>query len=51
MRKTSSDPIFFNKGRINFVRKELDSVTIKSAINFSNESLDLVNIQVPTDKN
>ena len=51
MRKTSSDPIFFNRGRINFGRKELDSVTIKSAIDFSKEGLDLVKIQVPTDKN
>jgi len=51
MRKTSSDPIFFNKGRINFGDKELDPLTIKSAIDFSKEGLDLVKIQVPTGKN
>ena len=51
MRKTSSNPFFFNKGRINFGEKELDQLTIKSAIEFSKEGLDLTKIQVPTGKN
>ena len=51
MRKTSSNPIFFNKGRINFGEKELDPLTIKSAIDFSKESLDLTEIKLPTGKN
>ena len=51
MRKLSSDPSFFNKGRMNFGDKELDPLTIKSAIDFSKEGLDLIKIQLPRDKN
>ena len=51
MRKLSSDPSFFNKGRMNFGDKELDPLTIKSAIDFSKEGLDLIKIQLPKDKN
>lgn len=51
MRKTSSDPSFFNKGRMNFGEKELDPSTIKSAINFSREGLDLIKFQLPKSKN
>ena len=50
MRKLSSDPSFFNKGRINFGEKELDPLTIKSAIDFCKEGLDLINIQLPKNK-
>ena len=50
MRKLSSDPSFFNKGRMNFGEKELDPLTIKSAIDFCKEGLDLINIQLPKDK-
>ena len=51
MRKTSSNPNFFNKGRTNFGEKELDPLIIKSAIDFSKEGLDLTKIQIPPDKN
>ena len=51
MRKTSSDPSFFNKGRMNFGDKELDPLTIKSAIDFSREGLDLIKFQLPKNKN
>ena len=51
MRKTSSDPSFFNKGRMNFGEKELDPLTIKSAIDFSREGLDLIKFQLPKSKN
>ena len=51
MRKTSPNPNFFNKGRINFGDKELDPLTIKTAIDSSKEGLDLVKIQVPLGKN
>ncbi len=50
MRKLSSDPSFFNKGRMNFGEKELDPLTIKSAIDFCKEGLDLINIQLPKNK-
>ena len=47
MRKTSSDPDFFKKGRMNFGSKELDISLIKSAINFSKEGLSLTKIKLP----
>ena len=50
MRKTSSDPSFFNKGRINFGGNELDLSTIKSAIDLCKEGLALIKINVPKNK-
>ena len=50
MRKLSSDPSFFNKGRMNFGEKELDTLTIKSALEYCKEGLNLFNIQLPKDK-
>ena len=47
MRKSSSNPDFFNKGRVNFGANDLDISTIKSAINFSKEGLSLTKIQTP----
>ena len=47
MRKTSSNPDFFNVGRVNFGENDIDISTIKSAINSCKEGLSLTKIQTP----
>ena len=47
MRKTSSNPDFFNIGRVNFGKNDIDLSTIKSAINSCKEGLSLTKIQTP----
>tara|TARA_B100001939_G_scaffold160561_1_gene138594 strand:+ start:268 stop:1116 length:849 start_codon:yes stop_codon:yes gene_type:complete len=47
MRVTSSNPDFFNKGRIDFGKNDIDISTIKSAINSCKEVLSLTKIQTP----
>ena len=47
MRKTSSNPDFYNKGRLNFGENDLDISTIRSVVNLCKEGLSLTKIQTP----